>query len=208
MPTTSRPRISPFTSSTASRTASTAASTARAWSSAAAPAAVRLAERPDLSMRVAPRSCSSCRIWALTPDWLICTRSAARVKFASSATAMKYSSCLSSISRDSSYEKNDLLDFSREDGQADSAGTSTLNGRTPVPDNERALKPEDLTRLFVERANDRDAAGIAALYEEQAVMAYPPGSQTVGRDAIRSLWEKVLASAPRFAPEPPLPTRS
>jgi uncharacterized protein (TIGR02246 family) len=75
-----------------------------------------------------------------------------------------------------------------------------------VPDNERALKPEDLTRLFVERANDRDAAGLAALYEEQAVMAYPPGSQTVGRDAIRALWEKVLPNAPRFEQEPPLPT--
>ena len=75
-----------------------------------------------------------------------------------------------------------------------------------MPDNERALKPEDLTRLFVERANEGDAAGIAALYEEQAVMAYPPGSQTVGRDAIRALWEKVLANAPRFEQEPPLPT--
>src|ERR1035438_9947281 len=81
-----------------------------------------------------------------------------------------------------------------------------LNGRTPMPHNERAMKPEDLTRLFVERANDGDAAGIAALYEEQAVMAYPPGSQTVGRDAIRALWEKVLANAPHFEPEPPLPT--
>jgi ketosteroid isomerase-like protein len=60
--------------------------------------------------------------------------------------------------------------------------------------------------LFVERANDSDAAGTAALYEEQAVMAYPPGSQTVGRDAIRALWEKVLANAPRFEQEPPLPT--
>jgi ketosteroid isomerase-like protein len=75
-----------------------------------------------------------------------------------------------------------------------------------MPDNERAMKPEDLTRLFVERANDGDAGGIAALYEEQAVMAYPPGSQTVGRAAIRALWEKVLASAPRFEQEPPLPT--
>ena len=75
-----------------------------------------------------------------------------------------------------------------------------------MPDNERALKPEDLTRLFVECANDGDAAGVAALYEEHAVMAYPPGSQTVGRDAIRALWEKVLANAPRFEQEPPLPT--
>ena len=54
---------------------------------------------------------------------------------------------------------------------------------------EKARKPEDLTRLFVERANKGDAAGLAALYEENAVMAYPPGSQTAGRDAIRSLWE-------------------
>ncbi len=75
-----------------------------------------------------------------------------------------------------------------------------------MPDTDRALKPEDLTRLFVERANSGDAAGIAALYEEQAVMAYPPGSQTAGREAIRALWERVLANAPHFEPEPPLPT--
>ena len=72
--------------------------------------------------------------------------------------------------------------------------------------NEKALRPEDLTRLFVECANDGDAAGIAALYEDEAVMAYPPGSMTVGREAIQALWEKVLASAPRFEQEPPLPT--
>jgi uncharacterized protein (TIGR02246 family) len=75
-----------------------------------------------------------------------------------------------------------------------------------VSNNNRARKPEDLTRLFVERANDGDAAGIAALYEEQAVMAYPPGDVTVGRDAIRTLWEEVLAKAPRFEHESPLPT--
>jgi ketosteroid isomerase-like protein len=75
-----------------------------------------------------------------------------------------------------------------------------------VSDNERAQTPEDLTRLFVERANSGDAAGIAALYEEHAVMAYPPGELTVGRDAIRALWEKVLSHAPHFEPEEPLPT--
>ena len=71
---------------------------------------------------------------------------------------------------------------------------------------EKARKPEDLTRLFVERANARDAEGIAALYEEDAVMAYPPGGRTVGRQAIREFWEKALAAAPRFQPEEPLPT--
>lgn len=75
-----------------------------------------------------------------------------------------------------------------------------------MTEHEKAWQPEDLTRLFVERANAGDAAGIAALYEEQAVMAYPPGSTTVGRTAIRELWEKVLANRPKFEPEPPLPT--
>ena len=75
-----------------------------------------------------------------------------------------------------------------------------------MTEDEKATKPEDLTRLFVERANAGDATGIAALYEEQAVMAFPPGTTTEGREAIRELWEKVLADRPHFEPEPPLPT--
>jgi len=71
---------------------------------------------------------------------------------------------------------------------------------------EKAERPEDITRLFVERANAGDAQGIAELYEPDAVMAYPPGRQTVGREAIRQLWEKVLADRPHFEPEAPLPT--
>ncbi|WP_039829079.1 YybH family protein [Nocardia testacea] len=75
-----------------------------------------------------------------------------------------------------------------------------------MPEYEKALRPEDITRLFVERSNAGDAEGVAALYEEDAVLAYPPGSRTVGRAAIRALWEKVLAAGPRFEPEEPLPT--
>ena len=75
-----------------------------------------------------------------------------------------------------------------------------------MSDDEKARQPEDLTRLFVERANAGDTAGIAALYEEEAVMAYPPGAVTVGRDAICALWEDVLSHSPQFEPEQPLPT--
>jgi uncharacterized protein (TIGR02246 family) len=75
-----------------------------------------------------------------------------------------------------------------------------------VSTRETAQTPEDLTRLFVECANAGDAEGVSLLYEENAVMAYPPGSVTVGRDAIRELFEQFLAKAPRFEPEPPLPT--
>lgn len=71
---------------------------------------------------------------------------------------------------------------------------------------EPAREPEDITRLFVERSNAGDADGVAALYEEDAVMAYPPGQTTVGRAAIRDLWASVLAHAPRFSQEDSLPT--
>lgn len=75
-----------------------------------------------------------------------------------------------------------------------------------MSNDEKAQRPEDLTRLFVERANEGDARAVAALYEEQAVMAYPPGAETVGRAAIRELWAKVLAHAPHFELEPSLAT--
>jgi len=75
---------------------------------------------------------------------------------------------------------------------------------------EPAKQPEDLTRLFVERAKARDAAGIAALYAEDAVMAFPPGRTTVGRAAIRQLWAALFASPAadtmRFEPERIVPT--
>lgn len=75
-----------------------------------------------------------------------------------------------------------------------------------MSEREKAMTPEDLTRLFVERANAKDAEGLSLLYEEDAVMAYPPGKQTVGRAAIRELWENALPHMPAFEPEEPLPT--
>jgi ketosteroid isomerase-like protein len=71
---------------------------------------------------------------------------------------------------------------------------------------EGAREPEDLARLFVQRALDGDAAGLAELYEPGAVLAFPPGQQTVGREAIRSVMERMLAAAPEFKAEEPLPT--
>jgi ketosteroid isomerase-like protein len=71
---------------------------------------------------------------------------------------------------------------------------------------ERAAEPDDLTRLFVERANAGDADGLAALYEADAVLAFPPGQVTVGREAIRAVCAQMVAQVSHFEPEDPLPT--
>jgi len=61
---------------------------------------------------------------------------------------------------------------------------------------ERAAQPEDLGRFFVERANAGDAEGLAALYETDAVLAFPPGQVTAGVQAIRQVYEQLLAGKP------------
>jgi uncharacterized protein (TIGR02246 family) len=72
---------------------------------------------------------------------------------------------------------------------------------------EKAHTPEDLTRLFVERANAGDAEGLAALYEPDAVMGFPPGETTVGRDAIQKIMGAMLEHGPsEFPHEEILPT--
>lgn len=71
---------------------------------------------------------------------------------------------------------------------------------------EVAGEPEDIARLFVERVNTGDTEGLAALYEEDAVMGFPPGQVTVGREAIRGLFESMVSPAPHFEIEEPLPT--
>jgi ketosteroid isomerase-like protein len=72
---------------------------------------------------------------------------------------------------------------------------------------ERAARPEDLSRLFVERANAGDVDGLVALYEPDAVLAFPPGQVTTGSRAIRQAYERLLADRPTFTAgeqQPPL----
>jgi len=63
---------------------------------------------------------------------------------------------------------------------------------------ERALAPEDLDRLFLERANAGDVDGVVALYETDAVLALAPGRLAVGTEAIRRVYAELLASPPSF----------
>ena len=66
---------------------------------------------------------------------------------------------------------------------------------------ERARRPEDLDRLFLERANDGDVDGVVALYEPQAVLAFSPGQLAIGAAAIREVYAGLLARRPRFTGE-------
>lgn len=61
----------------------------------------------------------------------------------------------------------------------------------------QARKPEDLARLFVERANAGDVEGLVALYEADAVVAVgdPVAS---GHEAIREFYTGVLAKKKEF----------
>lgn len=65
-------------------------------------------------------------------------------------------------------------------------------------DAESALKPEDLSRLFFERANAGDVEGVVALYEAGAVLTFAPGQVAVGTEAIRRVYAELLASPPAF----------
>ena len=71
---------------------------------------------------------------------------------------------------------------------------------------ESASSPEDVARLVVERFNAGDVEGVAELYAPDAVLAYPPGRETVGREAIRAAYERLRAQGARFPREEQLPT--
>ena len=61
------------------------------------------------------------------------------------------------------------------------------------------MQPEDVTRLVAERLNAGDAAGVAALYEPQAVLAYPADRPVTGREAIQAIHQQMVDAGVKFA---------
>ncbi len=66
---------------------------------------------------------------------------------------------------------------------------------------ERAGRPEDLGRFFVDRANAGDLDGLVALYEPDAVLASATGPPAVGHAAIRAALQQFLAGRPALTGE-------
>jgi len=71
---------------------------------------------------------------------------------------------------------------------------------------DKAMQPEDVTRLVAERLNAGNAAGVAALYEPQAVLAWPADRPATGRGAIQAIYQQMANVGVEFAIETPLPT--
>jgi ketosteroid isomerase-like protein len=63
---------------------------------------------------------------------------------------------------------------------------------------ERARDPQDLERLLVSRQRAGDVEGMAALYEPDAVLDFGDGRLVRGRDAIRALFESLVAAGRKF----------
>jgi ketosteroid isomerase-like protein len=63
-----------------------------------------------------------------------------------------------------------------------------------------AAEPNDLARLFIERGNAGDVDGLVALYEPDAVLAFPPGNLATGHAEIREVYEQFVAAAPVLVP--------
>jgi len=68
-----------------------------------------------------------------------------------------------------------------------------------APGHEPAKRPEDLSDFFLERANAGDVAGVVALYEPDAVLAFPAGRLTVGHEQIRAVYAEFLAGRPSLS---------
>ena len=64
----------------------------------------------------------------------------------------------------------------------------------------RAADPDELGRYFVARVNAGDVEGLVALYEPNAVLAFPEGRIAAGHDEIRAVYEDFVASSPVLSP--------
>ncbi len=77
---------------------------------------------------------------------------------------------------------------------------------TVTPEPAPATQPEDLGAFFLERANAGDVEGLVALYEPDAVLAFPPGRLAAGHEEIRRVYAALLADRPTFSSAGQQPT--
>jgi enoyl-CoA hydratase len=63
-----------------------------------------------------------------------------------------------------------------------------------------AHEPEELHRLFAERANAGDLEGLICLYEDDAALVGPDGVSATGGGALRERLEGLLTMTPRIVP--------
>lgn len=69
-----------------------------------------------------------------------------------------------------------------------------------MTEKKKATEPNDLGRYFIERANAGDVEGLVALYESDAVLAFPPGNLATGHAEIRKVYQRFVAAAPVLSP--------
>jgi ketosteroid isomerase-like protein len=97
--------------------------------------------------------------------------------------------------------------LSRSAGADDAIRLAWPAGRRSEMSGEaKTMQPEDVTRLVAGRLNAGDAAGVAALYEPLAVLAYPADRPVAGREAIQAVYQHMVDAGVTFAIETPLPT--
>ncbi|CCV08280.1 conserved hypothetical protein [Mesorhizobium metallidurans STM 2683] len=70
---------------------------------------------------------------------------------------------------------------------------------TDEPSREPARDPQDLERLLISRQWAGDIDGMAALFEQHAVVDSGGGQLTLGREAIRALFADITATGRKFA---------
>jgi ketosteroid isomerase-like protein len=63
---------------------------------------------------------------------------------------------------------------------------------------EPARDPQDLERLLVSRQRAGDVEGMLALFDPDAVIESGEGPLTVGRDAIRAFYARLVATGHKF----------